>query len=228
MPSVAHGSNVCSQLITPMKFIRLAIVSLSLAHAIAYAGNELTLTDSKATVPDLTPFNQGKMEFQFSGGAMTSLFNFGPYRPKITDLDGSLRLGWMLYTPTGNGFFRGNFEFLLEADGALVVRGPETGFTGGNIVFRYNFVQPGSKWVPYIQLQGGGVYTDIDHDPNQHLIGRDEEFFLGTGVGVRCFLSQRTALTVEINYRHNSDADTADRNIGLNSVGGMIGFSVLF
>jgi predicted porin len=134
----------------------------------------------------------------------------------------------MLYTPRGSGFFRGNFEFLIEADGALDVQGPKTGAVGGNLVFRYNFVQPGSKWAPYVQLQGGGVYNDIAHDPYQHLIGRDEEFFLGVGVGVRYFLNPRTALTVEIDYRHNSDANTANRNIGLNSVGGMLGVSVFF
>jgi len=211
-----------------MKLIRLSIVSLCLLQTMAHAGYENSTGDAKTAFVDSTPFDKGEEEFQLSAGAMTSLFNFGPYRPKITDIDGSLRLGWMLHSPTGSGFFRGNFEFLIEADGALVVQGPETGFTGGNLVFRYNFVQSGSKLVPYVQLQGGGVYTDIDHDPYQHLIGRDEEFFLGIGVGVRYFLNQRTALSVELDYRHNSDGNTADRNIGLNSIGGMFGFSVFF
>jgi lipid A 3-O-deacylase len=89
-------------------------------------------------------------------------------------------------------------------------------------------VQTDTKWVPYFQVQGGGVYTNIDHDLDQHLIGRDEEFFLGAGVGLRYLFTPRIALTVEADFRHNSDADTADRNIGLNSVGGMLGFSILF
>jgi hypothetical protein len=211
-----------------MRFIRLSIVSLFLVRATANAGSEITTGDAKTTVVDLTPFEKGEWEFQGSGGAFTSLFNYGPYRPKITDIDASFRLGWMLYTARGNGFFRGNFEALIEADGALDVQGPKTGSTGGNLVFRYNFVQLESKWVPYIQLQGGGVYTDVDHDQDQHLIGRDEEFFLGTGIGLRYFLNQRMALSVELDYRHNSDANTADRNIGLNSIGGMFGFSVFF
>jgi opacity protein-like surface antigen len=211
-----------------MKFILASIVSLFLVGSAARAGDQVSIPDAKTTIDESTPFDKGQHEFQLSAGAYTSLFNFGPYRPKITDIDTSLRLGWMLYTPRGSGFFRGNFEFLIEADGALDVQGPKTGAVGGNLVFRYNFVQPGSKWAPYVQLQGGGVYNDIAHDPYQHLIGRDEEFFLGVGVGVRYFLNPRTALTVEIDYRHNSDANTANRNIGLNSVGGMLGVSVFF
>jgi len=211
-----------------MKFTRHLVVSLGLAYATARAGEEITAGDAKTTLVDATPFDKGEREFQLSAGALTSLFNFGPYRPKITDLDASLRLGWMLSTPQGSGFFRGNFEFLIEAQGSLDVQGPKTGMIGGNLILRYNFVQPDSKWVPYVQLQGGGVYTNIDHDPYQHVIGRDEEFFLGTGIGIRYFLSKRTALSLELDYRHNSDADTANRNIGLNSVGGMVGFSVFF
>ena len=211
-----------------MKFVLISIVSLSLLGSAARAGDQIFAPDAKTTVEEATPFDKGEREFQLSAGAYTSLFNFGPYRPKITDVDTSLRLGWMLYTPRGSGFFRGNFEFLIEADGTLDVQGPKTGFVGGNLVFRYNFVQPASKWAPYVQIQGGGVYTDVDHDQFQHLIGRDEEFFLGVGFGVRYFLNPRTALTVEIDYRHNSDADTANRNIGLNSVGGMLGFSLFF
>jgi len=211
-----------------MKFVLISIVSLSLLGSAARAGDQIFAPDAKTTVEEATPFDKGEREFQLSTGAYTSLFNFGPYRPKITDVDTSLRLGWMLYTPRGSGFFRGNFEFLIEADGTLDVQGPKTGFVGGNLVFRYNFVQPASKWAPYVQIQGGGVYTDVDHDQFQHLIGRDEEFFLGVGFGVRYFLNPRTALTVEIDYRHNSDADTANRNIGLNSVGGMLGFSLFF
>jgi hypothetical protein len=214
-----------------MKFVLISIVSLSLIRSVAQAGDQMSAADTKdakSTMEEATPFDKGEREFQISTGAYTSLLNFGPYRPKITDLDGSLRLGWMLYTPKGSGFFRGNVEFLIEVDGALDVQGPKTGTVGGNLVFRYNFVQPASKWAPYVQIQGGGVYTDIDHDQFQHLIGRDEEFFLGVGVGVRYFLNRRTALTVEIDFRHNSDADTANRNIGLNSVGGMLGVSVFF
>jgi lipid A 3-O-deacylase len=211
-----------------MKSIRLSIIGLCLIYAAAHAGDETTGKDAKTTAMDSTPFDKGEREFQLSVGALTSLFNYGAYRPKITDLDASLRLGWMLYTPEGNGFFRGNYEFLIEAEGALDVQGPKRGSSGANLILRYNFVRPESRWVPYVQLQGGGEYTDIDHDLHQDLIGRDEEFFLGTGIGIRYFLSKRAALSVELDYRHNSDGNTADRNIGLNSIGGMFGFSVFF
>jgi lipid A 3-O-deacylase len=213
-----------------MKLALFSIIGLCTIYTAAHAGDVVTSDgkDSKTTVVESTPFDKGKMEFQLSAGALTSLFNFGEHRPKITDIDVSLRLGWMLYTPSGSGCLRGNFEFMIEADGAYDVAGPKTGMVGGNLILRYNFVQPDAKLVPYFQVQGGGVFTDIDHDTEQDLIGRDEEFFLGAGLGARYFLSPRIALTLEADFRHNSDADTADRNIGLNSVGGLFGLSVFF
>src|SRR5271167_2205156 len=104
-----------------MKFVLISIVGLSLFRSVAQAGDQPSVTDAKDaknTMEEATPFDKGEREFQLSTGAFTSLFNFGPNRPKITDIDGSLRLGWMLYTPKGGGFFRGNFELLIEADGA--------------------------------------------------------------------------------------------------------------
>lgn len=202
-----------------------AVVLFAMAAPL-YAG-DVSTKEMKEAVID-TPFDKGKMEFQISSGVMTSLFNYGPYRPKITDVDASLRLGWMLYTPRGEGCLRGNLEFLLEAEGALTVQGPKTGLTGADLMLRYNFVQPDARFVPYLQVAGGGVYTDIDHDQHQHFIGRDEEFYLGVGLGAHWFFSKRCALSIEADYRHISNANTADRNIGLNSVGGMLGLSCYF
>jgi lipid A 3-O-deacylase len=211
-----------------MKCIFGASIGCLLILATSYGGDEIESKDVKSVFTEASPFDKGQREFQVSTGAMTSLFNFGAYRPKTTDIDESLLFGWMLSTPAGESVWRGNLEFLIEAHGALDVQGPKTGFVGGALGLRYNFVRPQSHWVPYVEVLGGGDYTDVDHDLNQHLIGRDEEFYLGVGFGIHYFVSSRSAISIEFRFRHNSDADTADRNIGLNSVGGMLGYSIYF
>jgi lipid A 3-O-deacylase len=143
-----------------MKFTFLSVIGLCTVYTAAHAGDMVTEgKDSKTTVVESTPFDKGKVEFQLSAGALTSLFNFGEHRPKITDVDVSLRLGWMLYTPSGSGCLRGNLEFMIEADGAYDVAGPKTGMVGGNLILRYNFVQPDAKLIPILSGSGGrGIY----------------------------------------------------------------------
>jgi lipid A 3-O-deacylase len=129
----------------------------------------------------------------------------------------------------GDGIFRGNWEFLGEVFGGGIFSGPGDVLAGVDIYLRYNFVQPNSKIVPFIQVGGGGVYSDAAHDdPIQHNIGSDWSFVLEAEIGVRYHFSPRLALTTGVEYRHISNADTSDRNQGLNSIGGVIGLSLFF
>ncbi|MEA3209062.1 MAG: lipid 3-O-deacylase [Chthoniobacter sp.] len=205
----------------------LFTIGLALLGTIgAQAGHEMK--DTKETVVPESPFDKGRREFQVSIGAFTSFSHSNSNQPDVTDGDLDLRLGWMLNSPDGEGWLRGNFEFLVEAHGAGVIEGPETGLVGLNLMMRYNFVQPEARLVPYFQLQAGGIYTDISDDPNQRLVGSDFDFFLGGGFGLRWFVNERCALTLEADYRHISNAGFADRNLGLNSLGGFLGFSTFF
>jgi hypothetical protein len=62
----------------------------------------------------------------------------------------------------------------------------------------------------------------------QRLIGREWSFNLQAGFGVRYLCSDRCAFFLEANYRHISNADTADRNIGMNSAVGVVGVSLFY
>ncbi len=74
-----------------------------------------------------------------------------------------------------------------------------------------------------------GAYSDAAHDDRvQRLLGSDLSFSFGGEVGLRCFLTPRTALTGGVEYRHLSNADTADRNVGLNLLGGTLELSWFF
>lgn len=211
--------------LTSTKFLSAAAL-LSLAVGAVQAGQPV-VQDGKTSknVVEFSPFEKGNKEFQLGIGYNFSLNGGSDKRPDTQDLDLHLRLGWMLTSPAGDGFCRGNWELLAEAFGAAITEGPGDVIFGGTVLLRYNFVQPDAKWVPYFQIGAGGVYSDISDDPVQRQIGQDFSFNLQAALGVRYMLSNHSALFVEGGYRHLSNADSADRNLGLNSLGVQVGAS---
>jgi hypothetical protein len=161
-------------------------------------------------------------------GPMFALNPRGGRRPRIDDFDASVRLGWMLSEPTDTGFFAGNWQLLVEAHGGVVTKGPGDGFAGITLLLRYNFLRPGSRWVPYFHIAAGGIYNDIHEDQSQSLIGGPFEFNLYSGLGVRYFFSESCAGFLEGDLRHISNANFYDRNSGMNSVGVLAGLSWFF
>ena len=206
-------------------FVYLLAVTLLPLGPMAHAGTEMK--EAKETVVE-TPFDKGKIELQVGVGAFTMFQPTQANRPHFTDVDAAIRLGGMLYTPEGEGCLRGNLELMLEAFGAGLVEGPGTGYAGATLVLRYNFVQPSAHWVPYFQIQAGGVYNDIYRNGEQRVFGRSVEFDLGAGFGLRYLCTDRLGLFVEVDYRHVSNAGLADRNLGLNSAGGFAGVSYFY
>lgn len=208
-----------------MMKLACAAAVLSIAIPAAYAGQQVAPPgkESKAVIFD--PFEKGNKEFQAGLGMYFSLNSGGEKRPTLNDLDLNLRLGWMLTSPAGDGAFRGNFELLGELFGAAVVEGPGDVILGGTVLLRYNFVQPDSKFVPYFQIGVGGVYNDIYKSHPQRLVGQSFEFNLQAGFGARYFFNEHLAGFVEGGYRHLSNADNSDRNLGLNSLGFQLGVS---
>src|SRR5690606_38078476 len=105
---------------------------------------------------------KGMMEIQWVSGLLFSstLFNDG-YVPNTNYWQNNLRWGWVLNNPgQKESFFRGNFEALLEISHSMIYKGPGDYFAGITALIRYNFVPPGSKWIPYIQVGAGIVHTD--------------------------------------------------------------------
>ncbi len=208
--------------------IVLPVLAACLCVPPAHAGTVITQESAVMHTDSPSPFTKGAMEFEALGGAFWSVDKQSMERPEIDHWLATLRLGWMLTDVRGSNWSRGNWEFLLEGFYGQIFEGPGDYVTGGTALLRYNFVQPDSKWIPYFQIGAGGVYSDIHRDPVQKIIGREWEFNLQASLGVRYMLSETWALTFEGGYRHVSNADTADRNLGLNSLGGQIGFSVFY
>lgn len=195
----------------------------------AFAGHE-EIAGKKTVLPDEFPFTRGTVEVEIGAGAFGSIGTKGtPTRPDVGYALGQVRLGLMLSDVMGSGCFRGNVEGLLGAYGAGIFSGPGDDIFGAEFMLRWNFVQPNWKIVPFFQVGGGGAYSDMaEDDAVQHLIGSDLSFTFAGEVGFRYLVSRNFAITGGVEFRHISNADTSDRNRGLNSLGGTIGISLFY
>ena len=173
-------------------------------------------------------FAKGSREFQSVAGLFYFFDRGDNDGPSIDLAVASLRVGTMLSNPHGSGFFAGNYELLAEVFGGGIFQGPGNVEAGATLFLRYNFIQPQARVIPYMQIGGGGVYTDISETESRGLVSLPVEFNLqGTG-GLRLMLNQRCSLILEAGYRHISNAAIELPNRGVDSVGGDLGFGFFF
>ena len=173
-------------------------------------------------------FSKGSKEFQNVTGAFLFFDRGGSKRPSIDLAVDSLRLGVMLGNPRGSSLLAGNFELLGEVYAGPILEGPGNVTAGATLFIRYNFIQPRARFIPYLQIGAGGVYTDISEKDSRGLVSLPVEFNLqGTG-GTRMMLNDRWSLVVEGGYRHISNATIKLPNYGIDSVGGSLGFGFFF
>ena len=205
----------------PILFLMPTLIAF--ASALAHAGSTVEKNPSEPS-----PFEAGRHELQIGTGVFISFQTASAKRPQINDAGGHLRLGWMLTSPSGEGFWRGNTEFLLAAQGSGVFKGPGSVLAGGSLILRRNFVQPQSRWVPYAQLEAGALYNDAFENRIQRALGQSFEFQLGGGFGIRYVCRETWAAFLEADYRHISNAGLSSRNAGTNAVGGFLGASRFF
>lgn len=174
------------------------------------------------------PFAKGAWEFQDVSGAYFFFDTTHNMRPAIDYAVNSARVGLMLYDPQGPGVLRGNFEVLGEIFAGGIFDGPGDVLAGSTLIFRYNFVQPQARFIPYLQIGAGGVYTNIDEKESRGLISLPVEFNLQANAGARYMLNDRWSVVVEAAYRHVSNAEINLPNYGLDNIGGNVGFGFSF
>lgn len=194
-----------------------------------HAGDTMATTQlKKPIVTDTSLFQEDIIEFQGISGASFSPVLGASDRPTFNYAPTILRFGWMLNTPEGDSFYRGNFEALADLYTAGIFDGAGGLIIGPTALVRYNFVQPGWKFVPYIQGGAGIVYTDAYKNHGQSLIGQAFEFTPQASVGVRYMIDNNWSINLEGMFHHISNANLASRNVGVNSVGAFLGVSYLF
>jgi opacity protein-like surface antigen len=156
------------------------------------------------------------------------LFSFsGPSRNRspIDYTSTGLQLGYMLGDVKGDGWWRGNLELAGEGFGSTIFRGEGNYIAGGTLWLRYNLVSRSScGLVPYAQVGGGFVSTDINHG----IVGQPFNFNLDLGVGVRYFVGRNWSINLEYRYQHISNAGLNQHNLGINADGPILGVSYFF
>ena len=199
------------------------VLVLSAAAVCAQTGS-----DTNVTLSLENHFTPGFHEFNLSFGPMFSPIGNDDGRPVVNWVEGDVQLGCMLTSIHGDNFFggilRGNLELVGEAWGAGIYEETGSYIAGGTIWGRYNFVPKRWPLVPYFQIGVGGEMMDINHQYDGH----EFNFNVCGAGGARYFLTPNLALNAELRYRHLSNADTADHNIGVNALGPIVGISWFF
>lgn len=193
----------------------------------AYAAAEQPVPTSMTQETE-SNFSRGAKEFQNVTGAFFFFDTTQNNRPAIDFAINSTRFGIMLNDPWQLGPLSGNAEVLGELFGGGIFDGPGDVMTGATLIFRYNFVQPQSRVIPYLQIGAGGVYTNIGERESRGLISLPVEFNLQGIGGTRIMLGDRWSLVIEGGYRHISNAEIKKPNFGIDSVGGNLGFGFFF
>lgn len=98
-------------------------------------------------------------------------------------------------------------------------------FTGGGLLLRYNFVDLGSRIVPYIQAGAGFQVNDAFHSAFQPYLGSRIELTAQAGLGLRFFVTKCLSLDIEGSVQHISNLNMNDRDEGINALGGMAGLT---
>ncbi len=136
---------------------------------------------------------------------------------------------WQLDDVGNPGWRRGNTEWVFSGFHTVVWEGVESRFSGALFGPRYNFVQPGSKWVPYIDSRVGFGFTDSQ--PVDGAQGQDFFFTFTVGTGVRYLISRDWDLAGGILYQHISNAGLSEPdqvNFGLDTIGPHISLQYRF
>jgi len=132
-----------------------------------------------------------------------------------------LRYGWILTAPHGPGFLRGQFEYAVDVVPVFMVvqrGGTAYGFGLNPFALKWNFTKP-RKVVPYIELGGGTLFTNIDVPS-----GTSRVNFTSSGALGLHFLGSKYNMSAELRFMHISNASLANLNPGINTLQLRLGF----
>lgn len=174
----------------------------------------------------LEQFSRKRASIQYVSGYLHSPILRVEERPTLDYWQNNLRLGYIMTDILKEGsLWRGNIQGLLEVTYSTVLKGPGDHMAGITLLFRYNLLRPGWRWVPYLQVGAGVVYNDIYNDDAQGLVGQALEFTPQASAGLRYMINRKWSIDLEAMFHHVSNAGLDDRNIGVNSGGGFLGLT---
>jgi hypothetical protein len=136
-----------------------------------------------------------------------------------------LRYGWILSRPHGPGFFKGRFEYAVDAVPVFLVFQPaNTAFGAGinPLNLKWNFATRG-RVVPYFEIDGGTLFSNHEVPTGTSRVN----FTSGAALGTH-FLGDKRNWSVEVRYMHISNAGLERRNPGINTVQVRVGIGKFF
>ncbi len=204
-----------------MKTFRAATVTCTLLFAWSHAFAGVA---QYRTEPIATEFNPHRFEL-----ALESAYLFGVINPPRDYQIGAefltARVRWGVIDR--ESWLRGYNQFYISAIAEPIFRGIENHYFGLNFGMRYNFVQPGSRFVPYIS--GGLGLGWIDSHPEiPGGQGQDFTFNILTAAGVSYRINDHWMVSAGVLYQHLSNAEQTDPNPSLNLLGPQVGLNYSF
>src|SRR6266700_7119827 len=196
-----------------MKFLSVAIISIFFVRTLGtFAGTEIA---SESTgVLDLP-----RVEVALESAYLLGVFgNPNSYEIGAEFLTARVRWGVV----QNDSWLRGYNQFYVSAIAEPIFRGPENHYFGFNFGLRYNFVRPGSRFVPY--FSGGLGLGWIDSHPSvPGAQGQDFTFNILTAAGISYKMTEHWKLNAGILYQHLSNGGQTDPNPSLNLLGPQVG-----
>ena len=118
-------------------------------------------------------------------------------------------------------------QFYVSAIAEPIFRGIENHYFGVNFGFRYNFVQPRSRLIPYVS--GGLGLGWIDSHPEiPGGQGQDFTFNILSAAGVSYMVNDHWKVNVGALYQHLSNGGQTNPNPSLNLFGPQVGVTYSF
>jgi lipid A 3-O-deacylase len=127
----------------------------------------------------------------------------------------------------GDTWLRGYNQFYVSAIAEPIFRGIENRYFGINLGMRYNFVRPGSRFVPYIS---GGLGLGWIDSQAQVFGGQGQDFTFNilSTAGISYLVDDHWKISVGALYQHLSNGGQTDPNPSLNLFGPQVGVSYSF
>jgi hypothetical protein len=210
----------------------IALVTLLLLSIVPIRGLAEERTPALLDPPRLWPGTHRGLSLQAIAGPLWFPVGIGPDEESVRSVHGNLRLGWSF----GRGreqrehppHWSERLELLLEATYSHIYEGPGRVISGPSLLLRYNTRPLFDRVVPYLQGGAGLAYADLSRDRSQGITGQRFNFILQAAAGLRFPIAHHWSLDTELLYFHISNAQLDDDNRGLNSLGGLIGFTRSF
>jgi len=203
-----------------MKALRICAACVALwicSHS--FAGGE-----RQSAVNAIEEFNPHRFELALETGYLFGAINPPTdYQIGAVFLTGRIRWGVI----TSDSWLRGYNQFYVSGMAEPIFKGIENHYFGFNLGMRYNFVQPGSRFVPYFSggVGAGGIDSHPEVPGGQ---GQDFTFNILTAAGVAYIVNDNWKIDVGVLYQHLSNGGQTDPNPSLNLFGPQVGVTCSF